>query len=60
MNKQLDFTEGKILAPLLQFAVPVLFALFLQSMYGAVDLMVVGKFGEAADEIGRASCRERV
>ena len=49
MNKQLDFTEGKILAPLLQFAVPVLFALFLQAMYGAVDLMVVGKFGEAAD-----------
>ena len=49
MNKQLDFTEGKILAPLLQFAVPVLFALLLQSMYGAVDLMVVGKFGEAAD-----------
>lgn len=28
---------------------PVLFAIFLQAMYGAVDLMVVGKFAEAAD-----------
>ena len=34
---------------MLTFALPVLFALFLQSMYGAVDLLVVGKFGEAAD-----------
>ncbi len=46
------FTEGKILQPLLLFAVPVLFALFLQAMYGAVDLMVVGKFGDAADISG--------
>lgn len=28
---------------------PILFALFLQAMYGAVDLLVVGKFAEAAD-----------
>lgn len=28
---------------------PVLFAIFLQAMYGAVDLLVVGKFAEAAD-----------
>ena len=49
MDKHLDFTEGKILSPLLRFAVPVLFALFLQAMYGAVDLMVVGKFAGAKD-----------
>ncbi len=49
MNKELDFTEGKILSPLLRFAIPVLFALFLQSLYGAVDLLVVGKFAESAD-----------
>ena len=49
MKNDLDFTQGKILSPLLRFAMPVLFALFLQAMYGAVDLLVVGKFAEAAD-----------
>ena len=39
-----DFTKGKILGPLLKFAYPVFLALFLQAMYGAVDLLVVGKF----------------
>ena len=49
MKRNLDFTQGKILSPLLRFAMPVLFAIFLQAMYGAVDLLVVGKFAEAAD-----------
>ena len=44
-----DFTEGKILGPLLMFVLPVLFALFLQAMYGAVDLLVVGKFACSED-----------
>ncbi|WP_282570448.1 MATE family efflux transporter [Butyrivibrio fibrisolvens] len=52
MKAQKNFTEGKILGPLLQFALPVLFALFLQSLYGAVDLMIVGKFAEPADVSG--------
>lgn len=43
------FTEGKILNPLIRFALPVLGALFLQTMYGAVDMMVVGQFAEAFD-----------
>ena len=43
------FTEGKIFAPLMRFALPVLLALCLQAMYGAVDLLVVGQFGTAAD-----------
>ena len=49
MNERNDFTKGKILGPLMKFAMPVLFALFLQAMYGAVDLLVVGKFGTSAD-----------
>ena len=47
--QNLSFTEGKIMKPLVLFAVPVLFALFLQAMYGAVDLLVVGKFAGSAD-----------
>ena len=52
MTEQKNFTEGKILVPLLKFAIPVLFALFLQSLYGAVDLMIVGKFANPADLSG--------
>lgn len=44
-----NFTEGPILSPLLRFTLPVLLALFLQAMYGAVDLAVVGQFGQPAD-----------
>ena len=49
MQKEHDFTQGAILPALLKFALPVLLALLLQAMYGAVDLQVVGKFGTAAD-----------
>ena len=49
MKQEQNFTEGKIFAPLVRFMLPVLLALLLQTMYGAVDLLVVGKFGTAAD-----------
>ena len=45
MNKAQNFTEGKIFSPLIRFALPVLLALFLQAMYSAVDLLIVGQFG---------------
>lgn len=47
--KSNDFTSGAILSKLLKFMLPVLFAMFLQAMYGAVDLLVVGQFGSTAD-----------
>lgn len=49
MSKVSNFTEGKIFSPLLKFAIPILLALFLQTMYSAVDLLIVGQFGNAAD-----------
>ena len=49
MQKNVTFTSGRILSPLLKFALPVLGALILQAMYGAVDLLVVGQFGLASD-----------
>lgn len=49
MKQNSSFTEGKILQPLILFAMPVLLALFLQAMYGAVDLLVVGKFSSSTD-----------
>ena len=49
MRQTQNFTEGKIFAPLIRFVGPVLLALLLQTMYGAIDLMVVGQFGTSAD-----------
>ncbi len=49
MNDGKNFTEGGILLPLLRFTLPILMAMCLQSMYSAVDLWVVGTFGDAAD-----------
>lgn len=48
MENTKNFTEGKIFTPLMAFALPVLAALFLQTMYGAVDMLIVGQFGTAA------------
>lgn len=45
MSKEQNFTNGKIFASLIRFALPVLLALFLQATYGAVDLLIVGHFG---------------
>ncbi len=50
--KNNDFTSGAILPQLLKFMLPVLFAMFLQAMYGAVDLLVVGQFSTNADVSG--------
>ncbi len=49
MSRTGDFTKGKILAPLIRFMVPVFLAMFLQAMYGAVDLLIVGKFARSVD-----------
>lgn len=43
-----DFTQGSIAGKLIKFMVPILGALILQAMYGAVDLLVVGQFGTSA------------
>lgn len=43
-----NFTEGSILKKMLFFMVPILGALILQAMYGAVDILMVGRFGTTA------------
>lgn len=43
-----DFTQGSIVPKLLGFMIPILGALVLQAMYGAVDILVVGRFGTTA------------
>ena len=48
VSNQSDFTEGSILKKLVAFMFPVLGALILQAAYGAVDLLVVGRFGSTS------------
>ena len=55
MERSLNFTEGKILGPLMRFAGPVFAALFIQSLYGAVDLLIVGRFAQPVDVSGVAT-----
>ena len=45
MKSKENFTEGSIPKKLIAFMLPVLGALVLQAMYGAVDLLIVGQFG---------------
>lgn len=47
--------QGNILKSLVSFAFPVLLALFLQAMYGAADLIIVGQFADTYEQSGVAS-----
>ncbi len=48
MKKNIDLTQGRILGPLMRFTLPIMAALVLQTLYGAVDLLVVGQFASPA------------
>ena len=45
MVNKADFTTGSITKKLVAFMIPILGALVLQAMYGAVDVLIVGQFG---------------
>ena len=47
-NDKADFTKGNILKKLVAFMMPGRGALILQAAYGAVDLLVVGRFGSTS------------
>ena len=47
-NDKNDFTTGSIVDKMIKFMIPILGALVLQAMYGAVDILVVGWFGTPA------------
>lgn len=40
--------KGNIFKSLIKFAIPLMLAILLQALYGAVDLIVVGRFGDTA------------
>lgn len=54
-NASQNLTQGNILHSLISFVFPVLLALFLQAMYGAADLIIVGQFAGTSQQSGVAS-----
>lgn len=65
MNDKNDLTQGSVTRTLIRFSLPLLFANIIQALYGAVDLMVIGKYcsaesvaavstGTQVTQIGRA------
>lgn len=47
-----QITHGKVFPTLVKFALPVMLAMLLQALYGAVDLWVVGRYAQTADVSG--------
>lgn len=48
MKQNNELTTGKIYPALLKFTVPFLLSALLQSLYGTVDLLVIGNYSETA------------
>ena len=48
MAEQKDLTQGNLTKTLLMFALPYIGANFLQALYGAADLIIVGKFCDSS------------
>ena len=48
MAEQKDLTQGNLITTLLLFALPYVGANFMQALYGAADLIIVGKFCDSA------------
>lgn len=55
MEQTKNFTNEGVLKSLIKFAIPMLAALFVQSLYGGVDLLIVGQYAETADISGVAT-----
>lgn len=49
-SKERSLIQGNILKSLIIFAFPVLLTLFLQAMYGAADLIIVGQFAGTCEQ----------
>lgn len=56
MKKKVDLTQGNILSILLSLAVPIILTNFIQTAYGMVDMIWIGRLGsESVAAIGTAN-----
>ncbi|MFI3170559.1 MAG: MATE family efflux transporter [Faecalibacterium sp.] len=52
MTQQRNFTTGSVSKTLVRFTVPIVLTLLLQTLYSAVDLLIVGQFSTVSDVSG--------
>lgn len=52
MEETKDLTSGSVFKSLISFSIPVFIAMFIQSLYSGVDLLIVGQFATTADISG--------
>ena len=52
MEETKDLTTGSVFKSLISFSIPVFIAMFIQSLYSGVDLLIVGQFATTADISG--------
>ncbi len=52
MTNEQTLTQGGVLKSLLRFTTPIVFTLLLQTLYSAVDLLIVGQFSSVSNVSG--------
>lgn len=59
-RNQRDLTRGPVLSTLIRFTVPFFAANLLQALYGAVDLLIVGRFASGVSDVAAVACGSQV
>ena len=57
---QRDLTTGALFPTLVTFAAPFFAANLLQALYGAVDLLIVGRFASGVSDVAAVACGSQV
>lgn len=55
-----DLTRGGIVVTLVTFAIPFFLANLLQALYGAVDLLIVGRFASGVADVSAVACGSQI
>ena len=55
-----DLTQGGIVVTLVTFAIPFFLANLLQALYGAVDLLIVGRFASGVADVSAVACGSQI
>ena len=53
-------TQGGIFSTLVTFAIPFFIANLLQALYGAVDLLIVGRFASGVADVSAVACGSQI
>ena len=60
LRRHVDMLEGSILKNMIIFCIPIILTNYIQVLYSAADIMVVGKFGSDAALSGVTACNSLI